>query len=122
MMRVSPVHEPLDQTGFPSRLSDAAARRMWNQLERTFRGTYGAQAGLASIVRSLAVQMLRAGVTIEDSARTFELCVLHHPSCMSIDEKNLVTGESRVQQLLDLTRECVAAAAAEHARELQLRK
>lgn len=94
-------------------LSAAAARRVANQLERTFRGTYGAKTGLRAIVKVLARQMMRSGATQEAAAKTFERCVQEHPSCMGADDKNLVTGESRLQSLLELTDECVAEVALE---------
>jgi len=89
-------------------LTDAAARRMSNQIARVFRGTYGATTGLQTIMTSLARQMLVAGQSPDTIAQTFTHCVLAHSDGPGAESRN---AESRM--LLALTRQCVAQAALE---------
>jgi hypothetical protein len=96
-------------------LTDAAARRMSNQLTRAYRGTYGARTGLRSIVLALARQMIRDGVSPEATARAFERCVLDHSARAFGDAPPVTSGASHPRVLIDLTRECVAEAALESA-------
>jgi hypothetical protein len=93
---------------FDAALSDAAARRMSNQLNRAFRGTYGATTGLRTIVQSIARQMLRAGSSPEATALTFERYVLDHPFASGDEPQHLTAGKTDSQLLVELTRECVA--------------
>lgn len=87
-------------------LTDAAARRMSNQIARVYRGTYGATTGLQTIMTSLARQMLVAGQSPDTIAQTFAHCVLAHSDRPPADSRN---AES--QMLVALTRQCVAQAA-----------
>jgi hypothetical protein len=92
--------------GLDGVLSDAAARRLSNQLARAYRGTYGAETGLRMIVRSVARQMIQAGSTPESVSRTFERYVLDHPSFDSA-----LSGRVNSKTLIELTQACVADAA-----------
>jgi hypothetical protein len=94
-------------------LPDAAARRVANQLVRAFRGTYGANTGLRTIVRSVAHQLLAAGSSAETVARMLETAVRSHPGAAAGDRPNIVLAGSHTTMLVDLTRECVSKAARE---------
>jgi hypothetical protein len=107
---MSRVTRGADQT-----LTDAAARRISNQLARAYRGTYGARTGLRTIVLALARQMIRDGVSPEMTARAFERCVLEHPARAIGDAQPAASGASHSRVLIDLTRECVAEVALESA-------
>jgi len=89
-------------------LTDAAARRMSNQIARVYRGTYGATTGLQTIMTSLARQMLIAGQSPDAIAQTFTHCVLAHSDRPAAESQN---AESRM--LVALTRQCVEQAALE---------
>src|ERR1700709_2059377 len=93
---------------FDEALPDAAARRMSNQLDRAFRGTYGARTGLQTIVRSIARQMLRAGSSPEGTARMLERYVADHPPAVSEDAQHSAADAKESQLLVELTRACVA--------------
>lgn len=94
-------------------LSDAAERRVSNQIARVYRGTYGARTGLRIIVRSLARQMFAAGMSQETAAQAFEDCVLNHPDRAGRDRHSIATGEAESAGIVQLTRECVAEVAAD---------
>jgi hypothetical protein len=55
---------------------DAAARRLSTQVARAYRGTYGARAGLRTLVRSVSIQMLRSGSSPEAVSRALEDFIL----------------------------------------------
>lgn len=99
--------------GFDGVLSDAATRRLANQLARAYRGTYGAQSGLRMIVRSVARQMLQAGSSAEVVSRTFERYVREHPSSDASDAHRPVWEKLNSTTLVELARECVADVARE---------
>jgi len=92
----------------PAIIPAASGRRLSNQIERAFRGTFGAQTGLRTIIRSVAAQMLAAGATEESVARALETCVLHHPARTGRDSPSLVSGTSHSTVLVALACECVA--------------
>lgn len=96
--------------GLDGVLSDAAARRLSNQLARAYRGTYGAEVGLRMIVRSVARQMIQAGSSPESVSRTFERYVLDHPSFSGVDPRIVLTGRVNSRTLIELTQQCVADA------------
>ena len=98
--------------GLDGVLNDAATRRLSSQLTRAYRGTYGAQAGLRMIVRSLARQMIRAGVSPESVSHTFEGHVLNHPACQHA-RRNALTGKLDSITLVELTHDCVVEVAHE---------
>jgi hypothetical protein len=89
------------------RVPDAAARRLSNQIERAFRGTYGARTGLRTIVQMVTRQMLGGGASRDSIAQAMEQCVLNHPARQVGDPRNVVTGEHQSGMLVDLTRKCV---------------
>jgi hypothetical protein len=99
--------------GFDSALTDAASRRMSNQLARAYRGTFGARTGLRIIVLPLARQMIRGGASREAANGMLERCVLDHPSRIIGDAQNSLGGAAHSGMLIDLMHECVAAAVLE---------
>jgi hypothetical protein len=94
-------------------LPDAAVRRLSNQIARAFRGTYGANTGLRTIVQSVARQLLVAGSSPEAVARIMEQAVRNHPGAAAGDRPNIVRGGSHTTMLVELTRECVTKVALE---------
>ncbi len=99
--------------GFDSTLTDAAARRMSNQLTRAYRGTFGARIGLRLIVLPLVRDMIREGVSPDAANGMLERCVLDHPSRIIGDSQNSIAGVAHSAVLIDLMHECVAAAVVE---------
>ena len=69
---------------------DAAARRLSNQVTRAYRGTYGARTGLRTLVRSVSVQMLRAGSPPEAVARALADFVLNCPAPAIVDSPSSI--------------------------------
>lgn len=96
-------------------LSDAAGRRLSNQIDRVFRGTYGARTGLQTIVTALARQMLATGSSPAAIMRTFEGRVLNHPARLGRDPQSTLTDDPNWTLLVELTRQCVTDAALENA-------
>ena len=107
-MKASPMADGLD-----SALTDAASRRMANQLARAYRGTFGASTGLRIIVLPLARQMIRGGVSPDAANGVLERCVLDHPSRTTGDAQQPMGGAAHSGVLIDLMHECVAAAVLE---------
>jgi len=103
-MKASPMAGGLD-----SALTDAASRRMSNQLARAYRGTFGARTGLRIIVLPLARQMIRGGVSPDAAIDVLERCVLDHPSRIIGDAQQSIEGGAHAGTLIDLMHECVAA-------------
>lgn len=89
----------------------AAARRLSHQLERAYRGTFGAKTGLQAIVTAVARQLLQAGVPCEEIERRLIQVVVEHPARGVGDSPHMLTGEPYAQLLVQLTRDCVAHAA-----------
>ena len=89
---------------------DAAGRRLSNQITRAYRGTYGAQAGLRTLIRSVTVQMLRTGSSPEAVARALANFVLSCPA-PSIDSPTASTEAIRLNVLAALTAEFVSGVA-----------
>jgi len=100
---------PRIKDGPDGALTDAATRRMSNQIARAFRGTFGAATGMETVTTSLARQLLAAGLSADAVARLLANCVLTHPDRPAVDRKR-VAGT-----LVALTDRCVAAAALEAA-------
>jgi hypothetical protein len=94
-------------------LSDAAGRRLSNQIARVSRGTYGARTGLQTIVTALARQMLATGSSPAAIMLTFESCVLNHPARLDRDPQSVLTDDPNWALLVELTRQCVTDAARE---------
>lgn len=110
-----------DVTAAPSRsnavlLSNAAARRVSNQIARAFRGTYGAETGLRTIVRSIALPLLASGASTDAVVAVFEACVLSHSARAAADAPNRATIDARSAAIIAVARDGVADAAAEVAR------
>ena len=89
-------------------LPDAAARRLSNQIDRACRGTFGAQVGLQTIVRSVARQLLRTGSPPNVVSRLLTECVLHHPGALGTDRGAVVNGKVNLSTLVALTEQSVA--------------
>jgi len=106
MNRERDAHE-----SFPANLPAMSGRRLSSQIGRAFRGTFGAEIGLRTLMRSVAAKMLAEGVTEQSVRRTFELCVMHHPARMGRDSHSLMSGKSHSAALVEIANECVAAAA-----------
>jgi hypothetical protein len=97
--------------------TDEARRRLSNQIARAYRGTYGAQTGLRTISRSIALRSIGAGWSPDAVSAAFERVVLDHPASASDGQPNLITREPRSTALLELTRQSVADAILELARQ-----
>lgn len=89
-------------------LPPAAARRLSNQIARAYRGTYGAETGLRSIVRQAARQMLHVGWSTETVTRVLEKHIRDHPSTRPADTRAFAPGKLNSKILIALMRECVA--------------
>jgi hypothetical protein len=86
--------------------TDAALRRLSNQITRAHRGTFGAQAGLRTIAKALAGRMLELGSTPDDVTAAFVQVIRNHPA-----------HDARQSEILiALAGECVAQAALETGR------
>ena len=91
-------------------LSDAATRRLANQIERAVRGTYGARTGLRTLVASIGQQMMAAGHSRETIAQIFEHCVLDHASrtndAQLSEHSDAARTHAESRTLIELAREC----------------
>jgi hypothetical protein len=120
MKRPAAIHDPHVSTELgalpQSVLAPGAARRVSNQLGRAFRGTYGAKAGLDTIVRSLAHPLLARGTPPDAVIRSLEALVLEHPERLAGDPRRIGTGEALSTTLIELIRQSVAGAAEEQRR------
>ena len=94
-------------------LSNAAARRVSNQIARAFRGTYGAETGLRTIVRSIALPLLASGASTDSVFAVFEACVLSHPAQPAADAPNRATIVARSAAIIAVARDGVSDAATE---------
>jgi hypothetical protein len=92
-------------TSTPLILPAAGARRLSNQIGRAFRGTFEAAAGLRTITRSVARQLLGAGESPEDVARAIGDCVARHPDRPEPSHGSGTSAHS--MSLIALTRDCV---------------
>ncbi len=97
----------------PAALSDAAARRLSNQIARAIHGTFGARTGLQTIASMVAQQMLAAGSTPEAIARTFEECVVNHPARLDAENDSALTGGPQSRMLVQLMHDCIGPAVAQ---------
>jgi hypothetical protein len=93
---------------------EAAARRLSNQVARARRGTYGAQTGLRTLMRTVSAQMLRSGSSPEAVARAVADFVLNCPTA-GVDPLTAMTAAVRATALADLTAEFASDAAGEMA-------
>lgn len=94
---------------------DAAARRIANQIARTHRGTFGASAGLATVVRSVSLQMLRAGSPQDEVSRALTEYVENCSAAVAGDSQRPIDDARRRNLLVTLTANCVSDVAAEMA-------
>jgi hypothetical protein len=86
-----PTHE--------TKLSPATAHRLDQQIKRAFRHTYGAEAGLRTLVRLAATEMLRAGASRDVVRKALIERVDDHPGR---GKPSLLTGESQSAALTRL--------------------
>lgn len=82
-------------------LSAMTRDRLHKQIVRAVRHTYGAEAGLRTLVRLATSQMLSAGASREAVRRALTQCVVNHPTCDS-GKPSLMTGETRSATLIRL--------------------
>ena len=97
----------------PAVVPAASGRRLSSQISRAYRGTFGAETGLRTLMRSIAAQMLAAGATEECVRQAFELCVMDHPARAGRDSHSLISRKSHSATLVEIANECVAAAGRE---------
>ncbi len=94
--------------GVVDTVPEAAARRLSNQIARTYRGTYGAQAGMRTIILSVTRQMLRAGSSPDSVSRALTQYVLAHPGDTGPEPRSAATDALHSSTLIALTKQCVA--------------
>lgn len=92
----------------PAVLAPAARRRLSNQIERAFRGTYGAKTGLRTLVCTMAGDLLARGATSDAVAKSFEECVFEHSADPAATPRAVVAGQASSATLVALIRECVS--------------
>ena len=97
----------------PAGLAPTSGRRLSSQIGRAFRGTFGAETGLRTLMQSIAAMMLADSVTEQEIIQAFESCVMDHPARGGGDSHAPITGKSQSAALVALAHECVAAAAAQ---------
>ena len=106
---------PINADGRQAVVPDAAARRLSNQIARAHSGTYGAQAGLQTLAKSVSLQMLRAGWSPDAVARALADYVLSCSAAPTMDAGIAMNDATRLDRLVVLTTECVVDAAVEMA-------
>jgi len=79
-------------TAVATKLSPATAHRLDQQIKRAFRHTYGAEAGLRTLVRLAATEMVRAGASRDAVRKALIERVEDHPAP---GKPSLLTGESQ---------------------------
>jgi hypothetical protein len=94
-------------------LTDQSRRRLANQVARAYRGTYGARTGLRSLGRLVALRMIGEGWSSEAVTAALARVVLDHSGAAGDEHKNLVTGETRSTELVEVMRRSVADAVLE---------
>ena len=82
-----------------TKLSPATAHRLDQQIKRAFRHTYGAEAGLRTLVRLAATEMLRAGASRDVVRKALIERVEDHPGR---GKPSLLTGETQSAALTRL--------------------
>ena len=95
----------------------AAARRLSNQVARVHNGTYGAGAGLRTLVRLTSAQMLRAGASPDAVARALSDLVLRCPRPANPGPAIESNQSDRVGIMLALTAEYVSDVADQMAKQ-----
>jgi hypothetical protein len=95
---------------------DAAGRRLSNQIARAYRGTYGATTGLKTVLRSVSLQMLRAGASPEIVSRALTAYVVNCPTPIAVDARHAINDAYETNALVSLTTDCVLDAATEMSR------
>jgi hypothetical protein len=95
---------------------DAAARRLSNQIARAYRGTYGATTGLKTVLRSVSLQMLRAGLPPETVSRALITYVVNCPTPIAVDDRHAINDAYETNALVSLTTDCVLDAATQMTR------
>ena len=91
-VKPSPSRATDSNTAPAAKLSPATSHRLDQQIKRAFRHTYGAAAGLRTLVRLAATEMLRAGASRDIVRKALVERVEHHPGR---GKPSLLTGESQ---------------------------
>jgi hypothetical protein len=91
----------------PVILSGIAQRRLSNQIDRGYRRTFGARAGLRAIVESVAREMLRAGGSRDTVATAITCYLVAHPARLSANPAGAVSDDFSASMLTDLVQQCV---------------
>jgi hypothetical protein len=94
-------------------LNGIAARRLSNQIDRAHRGTYGAHAGLRTIVKSVARQMMQSGASRGAVSRALEAHLVSYSTRRAEGRTNTVGGPLSTKTLFELVRQCVDEVARE---------
>jgi len=103
----------------PTVVPAASGRRLSSQIGRAFRGTFGAETGLRTLMQSIAEKMLADGVSAQGIAQAFETCVMQHPARTGCDSHSLNSGKPHSAVLVALATECVAAASLQAQRAIE---
>ena len=88
-------------------LSGIARRRLSNQIDRGYRRTFGARAGLRTIVESVAREMLRAGVPRDVIAKAITNYLVDHPARLAASPVGTSSDDFSESMLTELVRQCV---------------
>jgi hypothetical protein len=81
-------------------LTTSMVRRLNHQIERAFRGTYGAESGLRTLVRMGTQQMLLAGAPPASIGSAFSACVLNHP-CPEDGNSSVLRAREKGSRILE---------------------
>ena len=92
-----------------------AAQRLSNQVARAYRGTFGAQSGLQTVVRLVTERMLRAGTSPADVSRVLTRYVESQSARLVAESQAAAAAGFDVRILIELTAQCVVDAALEAA-------
>jgi hypothetical protein len=99
VFKAAPQRKKDTRGALPTTLRPATAHRLDQQIKRAFRHTYGAEAGLRTLVRLGASEMLSAGASKQAVRNAILERMQNHPSQ---GKPSLVTGESRWEALTKL--------------------
>jgi hypothetical protein len=88
-------------------LSGIARRRLSNQIDRGYRRTFGARAGLRTIVASVAREMLRAGASRPVVAAAITQFLVDHPARLSANPVGASSDDFSSSMLTELVQQCV---------------
>ena len=88
-------------------LSGIARRRLSNQIDRGYRRTFGATAGLRTIVESVAREMLRAGGSRDIVATAITNYLVDHPARLAAESSGTAADDFSASMLTQLVQRCV---------------